>query len=133
MLNAGPTIWKALKQKIIPQSTAEAEVISATDCSKEVVHVRLLIEELGFPDKVAGPTVLFEDNMSCCHLANSLKSRKSAKHYEIRLRHLQDVVHEGAVQFVHIGTKYQIADFLTKALPEAQFVTLRDQIMGECV
>ena len=36
------------------------------------------------------------------------------------------------IQFVHIGTQDQIADMLTKPLPDSQFMNLRDRMMANC-
>ena len=49
VLNEGPMCWRSSKQRIVAQSTAEAEVTAATDAGKDVIHMRLLLTELGFP------------------------------------------------------------------------------------
>ena len=79
MLNGGPVIWSSKLQKVTAQSTAESECIAATECVNEVVHIRLLLSELGYADRVAEPTVIYEDNSSCVAYAHNLKNRKSAK------------------------------------------------------
>ena len=132
IMNGGPVCWRSTRQKIIAQSTAESEIISATDAGKDVIHQRLLLKELGYPDQISEPTVLFEDNLSCIYLARNLKSRRTAKHFEVRLRFLQQMVLDQEIQFVHIGTQDQIADMLTKPLPDSQFMNLRDRMMAIC-
>ena len=131
-MNGGPICWRSSRQKIIAQSTAEAEIISATEAGKDVIHTRLLLKELGYPEQTQEPTVLYEDNMSCIYLARNLKSRRTAKHFEIRLRFLQQMVLDGEIQFIHVGTTDQVADMLTKALPDNQFLTLRDRLLADC-
>ena len=132
VLNGGPVCWRSSRQKIIAQSTAEAEIISATEAGKEVIHTRLLLTELGYPEQVNEPTILYEDNMSCIYLARNLKSRRTAKHFEIRLRFLQQMVLDQEIQFIHVGTSDQIADMLTKALNDNQFLTLRARLLADC-
>ena len=132
VMNGGPICWRSSRQKIIAQSTAEAEIISATEAGKDVIHTRLLLKELGFPEQVEKATVLFEDNQSCIYLARNLKSRRTAKHFEIRLRFLQQMVLDQEIQFVYIGSSDQVADMLTKPLAETQFLNLRTQIMADC-
>ena len=132
VLNGGPVCWRSSRQKIIAQSTAEAEIISATEAGKDVIHTRLLLTELGYPEQVNEPTILYEDNMSCIYLARNLKSRRTAKHFEIRLRFLQQMVLDQEIQFIHVGTSDQIADMLTKALNDNQFLTLRARLLADC-
>ena len=132
VVNGGPICWRSSRQKIIAQSTAEAEIISATEAGKDVIHTRLLLKELGFPEQVTAPTILYEDNQSCIYLARNLKSRRTAKHFEIRLRFLQQMVLDKEIQFEHIGTLDQVADMLTKPLPESQFLNLRSRLLADC-
>ena len=131
-MNGGPICWRSSRQKIIAQSTAEAEIISATEAGKDVIHTRLLLKELGFPEQVKEATVLYEDNQSCIYLARNLKSRRTAKHFEIRVRFLQQMVLDKEIQFVYVGTTDQVADMLTKPLAETQFLALRSQLMADC-
>ena len=42
------------------------------------------------------------------------------KHIDVRLKSLREHVRRGAILLRHIGTKRQLADVLTKGLPEAQ-------------
>ena len=130
LVNGAPVVWRSTRQKITAQSTAESEIVSATEAVKDVVHLRLLLTESGFERYCQGPTVVHEDNQACIYLANNLKSRRSAKHFETRLHFLQEKVQEGLVKFEYVRTQDQLADIFTKALPEESFVRLRDRIMG---
>lgn len=130
-LNGGPVVWASRIQKLTAQSTAEAEVIAATDCVKEVVHLRLLLSELGFSHVCDEPTPVMEDNAACTAFANDLKNRRAAKHYAIRLRFLQEQVNSHSVKFIQTPSARQIGDILTKPIAAHQFRALRDQLMGQ--
>ena len=45
IMNGGPVCRRSNRQKIIAQSTAESEIISATDAGKDVIHQRLLLKD----------------------------------------------------------------------------------------
>ena len=108
-------------QKVCAQSTAEAEIIAATDCVKEVIHTRLMLKELGYGDAVSKPTVVYEDNVAARLMATGQKSHRGAKHFETRLRFLQDHTNGTNVQFTQIPTGDQLADIFTKPLPPDAF------------
>ena len=42
-VNGAPIIWKSITQKVVAQSTAEAEYIVACDAAKDVLYLRNLI------------------------------------------------------------------------------------------
>ena len=120
-LNGAPISWGSRLQKICAQSTAEAEIVAATDCVKEVIHARLMMQEFGFEDVQSGPTTVYEDNRAAQLMCMNEKSSKGAKHFEVRLRFLQDHCAQQTVQFKQIGTDDQIADVFTKPLAADKF------------
>lgn len=130
LMNGGPVVWSSKKQTVTALSTTESEVIAATECVKEVIHLRLLLTELGYADKVRGPTTIWEDNNACIALAHDEKNRRSAKHYQLRLRFLQEQVRNDVVKFDRVPTHIQVGDLLTKPLAEHQFRNLRNQMFG---
>ena len=46
-MNGGPIAWSSVLGKTICLSTCEAEVMAAVAASKEAVHIKLLLGELG--------------------------------------------------------------------------------------
>ena len=52
---------------------------------------------------------------------HALSRPQGAKHFEVRLRFLQERVNDGTVRFTPIATDDQIADVLTKPLAEFKF------------
>ena len=130
VLNGAPIAWGSRMQKVCALSTAEAEIIAATDCVKEVIHTRLLLKEFGFEHAVEQPTVVYEDNSAARLMATGQKSHRTAKHYETRLRFLQDETSVGKqVQFQQIPTEKQLADIFTKPLPPPAFSKFVDRIV----
>ena len=81
-----------------------------------------------YPDN--RPLEIAEDNSAAIPQANSgIKYIRNAKHYEIRLRFLQQKVVDKEVEFKYCPTDHQIADFFTKPLDESKFLWFRRSLM----
>ena len=119
----GPIQWSSRLQKTTAQSTAEAEINAATELTKELVHLKLLLSELG----VRGdePIPVHEDNQACILMGNGMKSSRTAKHYEVRLHLLQESIKNKTIQFKYCKTDDQVADAFTKPLDEEKFLKFR--------
>ena len=69
MLNGGAVSWKSAQQTSVATSTAEAEFVSASKCSDEVLWLRRILADVGSPQ--LHPTPLMEDNRACRALSES--------------------------------------------------------------
>jgi len=54
-LGAGPISWKSGKSSAVAQSTAESEYYAAGEAAKEVVHLRQLLQTMGFQQPMPTP------------------------------------------------------------------------------
>ena len=126
-LNGGPITWSSKLQPIVAQSTAEAEIIAATHITKEIVHLKLLLSELGVRDD--GAVTVHEDNQACILMGNGMKSSRAAKHYEIRLHFLQESIRSGVIKFKYCETNEMIADAFTKPLEPDKFLKFRSLML----
>ena len=132
-----PTLWHSKLQTETVLSTTEAEYVALSESMRDVLPLMELLEELrkkGFAEASAKPTVkctAFEDNEGAINLAKTPKLRPRTKHINNKYHHFREQVQLGKVDVQHIATKQQLADLLTKPLPELQFIYLRDLIMGK--
>ena len=63
-------------------------------------------------------------------MATGQKSHRTAKHFETRLRFLQDHCSNGTeLQFIQIPTADQLADVFTKPLPPDAFNKFAEQLV----
>ena len=131
MLNGGPVGWASTLSKVVALSTCEAEVNAACLAAKEALHISRLMFDIGAADKI-GTVKIAEDNAACIAQANSgLRHVRNAKHYECKLRFLQQLVVDKAIEFKYCPTNVQLADIQTKPLDAEQFILLRKMILGE--
>ena len=128
MMNNGPISWSSRLQKLVAQSSAESEIYAVTDSVKEAIHIKLLCEECGIREP-GKPMTVWEDNNACIQLGHGIKGSKSAKHFEIRLRFLNEHVQDKTIEFARIDTKDQLADGFTKPLPLAAFRAFRAKLL----
>ena len=126
--NSSPISWRSKRQPTVAQSTAEAEYVAATEAANEAIWLRRLLKDLGEPQQ--GPTIILEDNQSCIAMSENPVFHYRTKHIDIRYHVIRDYVEKELVLLVHIPTKQQLADILTKSLHAPRFIYLRDQILS---
>ena len=81
--------------------------------------------------RVRHPIIVYEDNLSAIHLATHLSgNHKRTKHYLVRIGFLLEQFRRHLAKYIHVDTKDQIADILTKPLGEGDFVRLRHLVLG---
>ena len=125
-LNGGPISWTSTLGKTVATSTCEAEVNAACVAVKDALHIQRLLSDLALTP-ADRPVQIEEDNAACIAQATSgLRHVRAAKHYEVRLRFLQQMVVDKHVVFNYCPTGSPIADFLTKPLESMLFARFRD-------
>ena len=124
--------WSYLLPPLLVRILREVEGVigvkqSASDM-KALADLLLLSEEAGIREPGI-PLTVWEDNTACIHLGHGLRGSKSAKHFEVRLRFLNEQVHGNVIEFAKIDTKDQLADGFTKAFPGPAFFDFRNIIL----
>lgn len=116
--------WASKLQPIVALSSAEAEYIALASCASHASWLRQLLSEMHLEQK--SPIELYVDNQSAIAIARNPVYHDRSKHIDVRFHFLRDLVGNGAVSLVHVRSKDQLADLLTKALPAQAFVRLRN-------
>ena len=102
------------RQSCIAMSSTEAEIIAASTCALELVHVRALLVEMGMPqDK---PTVLRVDNSGAVELSRDRKSCHRSRHVDRRYFKVRELQALGELIVEWVATDENTADLLTKTL-----------------
>ena len=94
------------------------------------MHLRLMLSQM--TGNNLRKLIIGEDNGSAIIQAGKgIRSVKLAKHYETRLRFLQEVIESGEVGFKYVETSRMLADCMTKPLNPETFAYFRGIMMRE--
>ena len=120
--------WRSRRHKSRCLSSMEAEYMEASEASKEVIFFRELMKDVDC--EMSAPTVLYEDNKACMAFSKNNTNHDRSKHIDIRAYALRDTVRNGVIELVHIDTKNQLADMLTKHQRKAIFIDHVERIFS---
>ena len=116
-----------LERKICT-STGQAETYAFVRLIKEVLWVRLLLNDLGYEQE--GPTPCETDNDGVIIQSTKLVNHAAAKHYRISQAFIRQIVLDSLVEPVPVNTNDNPADMGTKALHAPAFHRHRAAVMG---
>ena len=74
---------------------------------------------------------VFEDNAGAMTIATMPKIRPRTKYINGKYWHFREHLDKGKISIHAVSTKDQIADLLTKPLPENEFTRFKNRIMGK--
>nr|CAD40526.2 OSJNBa0023J03.14 [Oryza sativa Japonica Group]CAE02400.1 OSJNBa0024J22.4 [Oryza sativa Japonica Group]CAH66059.1 OSIGBa0125J07.8 [Oryza sativa]CAH66155.1 OSIGBa0113B06.1 [Oryza sativa] len=117
-LNGGAVSWKSSKQNTVADSTTEAEYIAASEAAKEVVWIKKFVSQLGVMTSTSRPMDLYCDNSGAIAQAKEPRSHQKSKHILRRYHLIREIVGRGDVKICKIHTDLNVADPLTKPLPQ---------------
>ena len=78
------------------------------------------ISDLGVIPSASGPMEIFCDNTGAIVLAKESRLHKRTKHIKRRFNSIRDLVKDGDTEICKIHTDLNVADPLTKPLPQAK-------------
>lgn len=119
-LNGGAISWKSSKQSTVADSTTEAEYIAACDAAKEAVWIKKFVSDLGVVPSITNPVEIYCDNNGAIAQAKEPRSHQRSKHILRRYHLLREIVERGDVKICKVATDDNVADPLTKPLPQAK-------------
>lgn len=126
IMNGGGITWSSHKQNCVALSTAKAESVALSECSKEIMWIRNFITETG--RNISTPYILRNDNTAAEYWSNSERSMKKAKHIDVRYHNVRQCIAEGSIETEHVDSSLNWSDGFSKPLPKDKFRTFRNEI-----
>jgi hypothetical protein len=126
---AGAAIsWQSKRQSVVAKSATEAEYISSSICGSEIIYLRQLFADMGFPQQI--PTILYQDNRGAIRIQRDPISSKNTRHINVHFHFIRDHIKHNHIQTVYLPTSEMIADCLTKPVDKQILARSLPKLIG---
>jgi hypothetical protein len=116
-LHGGAISWSSKLQPTIAASTVEAEYQAQGAATRDALHLRKLLPELGFPIGPSAVAITIRaDNKGAIALSKNPIVSNRSKHIDTIHHIVRERTNRGEVAFSYISSKENAADCFTKAL-----------------
>ncbi|GFH57253.1 hypothetical protein CTEN210_13729 [Chaetoceros tenuissimus] len=118
-------------------STTESEYYALSQAMRALIPVCTLLKKMCLslnvpeftnPDSIL--TTVHEDNQSALRLATEQRITSRTRFYLARYHFFREHVRNGDISVIYCPTETQEADYLTKNLPEKDFIRIRELVQG---
>jgi hypothetical protein len=126
--DGGAVYFRSAKQKIVSKSSAEAELIAASDSTNVPLHIANFLRDQGY---IIPPVILYQDNKSTISLlGRGYSTSDLTKHISIRYFWIKERTVENELVIEFCPSARMFANVLTKPLGGRQFLAERNSITG---
>jgi hypothetical protein len=128
VMAGGAVCFKSSKQPLVAQSSTEAELIALTEGTNQLVHLRLMLRELGLSSNL--PSKVYQDNQSTIQLIKNEKTKlQRTKYIDNKYFVVRDRVKDGTIDICYLPTEEMAADVLTKGVDGSTLQRLLPKFM----
>ncbi|KAJ9566582.1 LOW QUALITY PROTEIN: hypothetical protein OSB04_002548 [Centaurea solstitialis] len=131
--------WRRKKQKVVALSSVEAEFRGIARGITEVLWIRKLLTEIGYPPQE--PSKVLTDNEAAIQISENPVQHDRTKHIEVDRHFIKEKLEANIITLPFVRSEDQLADILTKAvnkrslhecLSKLNFGDPTIQLEGEC-
>ena len=101
-------------------STTEAEYIVASNVAKEAVWIKNFVFRLSVVPNITNPVDIHFDKNGAIAKAKEPRSHQRSKHILRRFHLIREIIERGDVKICTVHTDDNVADPLTKPLPQSK-------------
>ena len=105
--------WRSKKQNIVALSSAESELKGVVKGICELMWLKKLMTELGFPPNKEMD--LFCDNKAAIDISHNPVQHDRTKHVGVNRHYLRENIEAKIIRLIYVKSEEQLADILTKA------------------
>jgi hypothetical protein len=127
ILNGGQLAWSSGRQPCVTLSSTESEFVAACEAAKEAIWLKRLMKDVTPEWDKSIP--LLCDNQSTIQLIRNPVFHQRTKHIDVKCYFVRRRQEAEDIDVSYISTNDQLADPLTKILPNPRFSSLRE-LMG---
>ena len=117
--------WNSHAQKTIALSSTEAEYMSLSDTSRQLIWIKNLLSKLGI---TLFPILLMGDNQGSIFLASNPVQEKHIRHIDLCYHFIRETIQNKMVELFFIEGTNNPADLFTKNLGCIKFEKFREQL-----
>ena len=125
-LGSSTITWCCRKQTTVAKSSTEAEYVSLSTGTQEVIWLHRLFKDIGVD--IIYPTTLFEDNQGAIEISKNAKYHDRTKHIDVAHHFVRERIAAKDIEVRYCPTNDMIADIMTKGLGSIKFTKFRDLI-----
>lgn len=114
-------VWKSGRLPLVTLSSAESEYVQLTLACQEILHLREVLQTLGFEQ---APTEIFEDNQAAIAICNNPCHRSRTRHIKRKYHFIRQCIKDSEVYVTYVESRNNVADVFTKPLDETTFERL---------
>ncbi|XP_040361930.1 secreted RxLR effector protein 161-like [Rosa chinensis] len=122
MFAGGAISWKTNKQSLTATSTFQAEYIAIFEAIAHALWLRNFISRMKVVDLIERPMTIYYDNAAAVFFSKNNKRTSGSRNIDVKYFSVREIVRDNEIEVTKIGTKDQLADPLTKALPVSVFI-----------
>ena len=126
-VNRAPILWYSKRQQTVETSAFSAEMIALKVCIEAIQGLRYKLRMFGVPLPKGEPSYVLCDNSGCVNNASKVESVLNKKHSSVAYNYCRWATAAGVIRVAWVPTDYNLADALTKRLPEVK----RDKLFGD--
>ena len=120
-LESGTIQARSHKDNLVSHSSFEIEIKALDELIRALVWVKGFLTEVGY-DQTDIPTPIYIDNEAAILIGNTYKLTENNSHMVRNLNYIHQEVKAHRITLRYIDTNNNVADVLTKALPQGPFI-----------